>query len=119
MITVTMPHPVQGYIGRSHSLWFADAEEEGQFSWYEIGFMEWGAAVARPAVEPYALTGWEAPPVAFQNVMGTTGIDWLEQIDLSDASNFVDRWLLYFGQAASGQLRRPWPMPENRGTWRR
>jgi eukaryotic-like serine/threonine-protein kinase len=117
-LIVTMPHAVQGYEGRSHSLWFCDAEDEGQFDWYEVAFIEAGHAIARPPMEPYALLPWEAPPVAFSHVMGTTEVDWFERINLDDLSDFVDRWLGWFGQATGGKLVRPWPMPENRGKWR-
>ena len=119
VITVTIPSTIGGYRGRSHSLWYCDAEDEGQFAWYEVGFMEWGLAIARPAIEPYHLAAFEAPPLAFRPGIGTTAtLDWFDEIDLGDVSGFVDRWIGWFAEAAAGELRRHGPGPENVGTWR-
>jgi eukaryotic-like serine/threonine-protein kinase len=120
VITVTMERMIQNYRGRSHSLWFCDAEEENQFAWYEVAFMEWGGQVSRPPIEPYALSAWEVPPVAFGNVMGTMRIDWLDEIDLGDLNDFVGRWLGWFAEAAAETLRRPQVAenPERRRSWR-
>ena len=87
-----MSSTVGGYQGRSHSLWYCDAEDEGQLAWYEVGFREWGASVARPPIEPYSLSAFEAPPIAFKGI-GTTSLDWFDEID--HVSGFVDRWILW------------------------
>jgi hypothetical protein len=35
-----------------------------------------------------------------------------EELDRSDLSDFIDRWLGWFGKAAQGVLQRPHMMPE-------
>jgi hypothetical protein len=36
---VTIPANSHGYGGRSHSLWYCDAQEAGRFQWFETAFM--------------------------------------------------------------------------------
>lgn len=110
------------YQGRSHSLWFCDAHEEGRFSWYELGFMEspFGRTYTHP-VAPQSLSPRDAA-IAFHGVIGTTQLGWpVTEIDRADSSEFVDRWLSWFADAAAGTLARPSTMPERptQGTWRR
>ena len=39
IIRVTVPENWRGYTGRSHSLWYCDAEEPETFRWYETGVL--------------------------------------------------------------------------------
>ena len=39
-ISVSRPADRSGYRGRSHSLWYCDAQEQGVFRWFETAFME-------------------------------------------------------------------------------
>jgi serine/threonine-protein kinase len=116
-ITVRMNGVVQGYEGRSHSLWYCDGREEGQYAWYEVAFRDSGRIVGSQ-LEPYAISAWQAPPVAFQHVMGTTKVDLFEEIDLGDVDRFVNRWLDYFAMAVMGRLQRPMQRLENLQRWR-
>ena len=38
-ISLSVPRDRYGYTGRSHSLWYCDAQHEGGFRWYETAFM--------------------------------------------------------------------------------
>lgn len=120
-IVVNVSRDSSGWQGRAHSLWFCDAQEKGRFAWYETAFMSSPLSGASSAVEPFSLTPAEAS-VAFSGVTGTTQVAWpVEEIDRSDLSDIVDRWIGWFADAASGLLRRPSLMPERsaQGSWRR
>jgi serine/threonine-protein kinase len=109
-----------GWEGRSHSLWFCDAHEEGRFAWYEMAFMSSPIGGNHPSVEPYSNSPLEGQ-VAFQRVIGTTQLAWpVEELDRVDPSEFLDRWLGWFADAAEGRLGRPSRMPEKntQGSWR-
>ena len=112
-ITVNQTRASGGYQGRSHSLWFCDAHDEGRFAWHETAFMDvaLGMRVA-PSVDPFSRDPRSAQ-VAFANVMGTVQLAWpVEELDRADPSEFVDRWIGWFADAASGTLQHPPSMPE-------
>ncbi|MGV0717177.1 serine/threonine-protein kinase [Mycolicibacterium sp. XJ662] len=124
VIRVTRADPLRDWIGRSHSLWYCDVDEQGVFGWYEVAFssMNFGGGGLRE-LEPFDLTAGQArEPLSM--VLGMMQVAWdFRALDLSDLSEFVDRWLGWFGQAATGQLQRPMMMPERPLTgsrwWRR
>jgi serine/threonine-protein kinase len=120
VIAVTRPHPDRdGWAGRSHSLWFCDAEQEDDFHWYELAFWN-GAFAPSPSMEPFAASA-VGTQIAFQPVMGTIGLAWPFTKLVGDGlAEFVERWLGYFGDASTGKLRRPSSMPERpaEGSWR-
>lgn len=110
-LTVDCQPNSYGYRGRSHSLWYCDAEVEGAYAWYELAFMD-SALMSQPDVVPYALEPWSGS-VAFSNVMGTKQLAWpLEKLDRADLDEFVDRWIGWFGAAANRELQRPSRLPE-------
>jgi serine/threonine-protein kinase len=114
-------NPARGHQGRSHSLWFCDAQEEGRFAWYELAFMNSPLSGGPSLLAPFSLDPEQAT-VAFQGVIGTTQLAWpVEEIDRSDPTEFIDRWLGWFGEAAEGQMQHPSRMPEKptAGSWRR
>lgn len=97
--------------GRAHSLWYRDAYERGSYKWFETAFMA-SAFSPQPAVVPFSLQPSEAS-VAFSNVIGTTQMAWqLEQLDRDDPAEFIDRWIGWFADAATGQWRQPSTLPE-------
>ncbi|WP_413543168.1 serine/threonine-protein kinase [Citricoccus nitrophenolicus] len=107
--------------GRSHSLWFCDAHEEGTYAWYELAFMDVLSARGNSRAEPYHCSPREAE-VALSNVISSKQVAWpVTEIDRADPSEFIDRWLKWFAEAAELRLRRPGQMPEKpcTGTWRR
>jgi hypothetical protein len=121
VITLTLPNPVHGWRGRTHSLRYCDAHEEGRFAWYELAFMQFAMGGCQPPIEPYALSAYAALPV-FSPGIGTAQLGWpVDEIDRSDLSEFLGRWSGWFADAAAGRLSRPMMMPEKptAGTWRR
>lgn len=118
VITVKRPRATRdGWAGRSHSLWFCDAKEKNRFAWYELAF--WGGG--HPSIEPNAASSAEQTQIVFQPVMGGLQLAWpFTELERSDLSEFVGRWLGWFGDAATGSLQRPMVMPERspKGSWR-
>lgn len=116
-ISVRMPRDAYGYEGRSHSLWFSDAQEEGIFRWFETAFMVNPLKQEKFSVEPFAL-----PPVddkaagAFSPVISARQIAWEPlPFDQGDEEQFFERWLGLFADAVSGTLQHPRHMPEESG----
>jgi serine/threonine-protein kinase len=110
-----------GWIGRSHSLWYCDAQEQGRYAWYELAFMNSALSDSRSAHEPYSCSPHESE-YALRNVIGGKQIAWpVSEIDRADPIEFIDRWIEWFADAATGKLRRPAQMPERpaEGTWRK
>jgi hypothetical protein len=83
--------------------------------------MAFAAGSHRPVMEPFSLAVRETRDI-FSPVMGTSQIPWpVEEIDRSDLSEFLGRWIGWFADAASGTLCRPMMLPEKpcEGSWRR
>jgi len=110
-ITTIQQNSVRGYRGRSHSLWYCNPYAEDEFSWYEIAFMQ-HAFGSQPDVVPFALPADKAR-IAFEPIVGTIQIAWgFPEIDRSDPTEFLSRWLGWFAQAAAGTLQQPMMLPE-------
>lgn len=109
-----------GWNGRSHSLWFCDAQREGHFAWYETAFMDTPFVNRRSSAAPYACPPSDAAHV-FQKVLDTKQLAWpVEVLDREDPTEFIDRWIGWFADAAQGHLSRPSTMPEKAvGNFRR
>ncbi|OLO64213.1 kinase [Actinomyces oris] len=105
------------YPGRSHSLWYCDALQEGRFEWFELAFMNWRN---HQRMVPYAAQPEEIS-IAFEGMFGSTQLAWpLEQLDRADPQEFVDRWIGWFAEASDSKLFRPSTMPEKpvKRNWR-
>ena len=119
IITLTIPENQHGYIGRSHSLWYCDAQEKGVFRWYETAFFNW---LSTNRVEPFALFPTDQDAVQALTVTHTCQVARaFIPIDQGEEEDFVEKWLTWFGAAAKGELHRPSGMPESspQGSWRR
>lgn len=120
-IRYTRPR-ASGWRGRSHSLWYCDAYDEGVFRWYELAFMDSPlfSQLEPKDTEPHALE----PDVAtepFAKVVGTAQLALpVEELDRDDPEPFIEKWLRWFAAAAAGTLRQPSTMPErpDNGRWR-
>ena len=92
------------------------------FRWYETAFMFMPFSPKTSRIDPFALSpGWEAY-VALSSVMAEYQVAWpFAPIDQGDERDFIERWLVWFGEAAQGLLRHPSSMPERdpNNTWRR
>ncbi|MFI2365652.1 serine/threonine-protein kinase [Promicromonospora sp. NPDC019610] len=116
-------HPKERYgvwVGRSHSLWFCDAFEQGRFAWYELAFMDSPLVGSQRPIAPDSREPREAS-VAFSNVVGTMQLAWTPgELDRDEPDEFIERWIGWFADAVEGKLVRPSTMPErpDDGQWR-
>ncbi len=121
-ITLRIKPDEYRFEGRSHSLWYCDAHKAGVFRWYETAFMISPLISKRGVLDPFALDPDQEALVALSPVMAEYQVAWpFIPIDQGDESEFIERWLGWFAQAAQGLLRHPGHMPERHaeGTWRR
>jgi serine/threonine-protein kinase len=118
---VTAPSLSDDYEGRSHSLWFCDAQATGSYGWFETAFMVTPMVPERGLLNPFALPPGDEAAQAVEPAMGTRQVAWpFTRLDLGDLEEFVDRWAGWLGKAASNALHHPMQMPERspRGSWR-
>jgi serine/threonine-protein kinase len=113
-----------GYRGRTHSVWFCDAQERGQYRWYETAFMDQPMMQRRlQSIDPFAVepTSKEAQQALMPGV-GTFQVAWpFTPVDPGEMDEFISRWANWFAQASGDALARPSRMPERPidGSWRR
>ena len=119
-ISLAGPPSQSGYTGRSHSLWYCDAQDPGVFRWYETAFWALGS---ESIFKPFAM-----PPEAGDTALALSSAVHMYYvarpfltIDQGDEDSFVEQWMGWFGDAAKGQLRDPPSVPESnpQGSWRR
>ncbi len=122
-LSVRAPATRHGYTGRSHSLWFCDAHDEGRYQWFETAFMELSLGSGRARSEaPFALEPGHASAKALWRGMAEFQVAWpFTPLDSGDLDEFLDRWADWFARAALGRLEYPSHLPERptEGTWRR
>jgi serine/threonine protein kinase len=120
-IELRIPQGRSVYGGRAHSLWYCDAQTEGEFHWYETAFMSSPLLGGSTELAPFALVPRGARE-ALGGVMGSNQVAWpFTELDVGELGEFVDRWAGWFAQAAMRQLQHPSMMPERppQGSWRR
>ena len=106
-----------GYEGRSHSLWFCDAHDEGVYRWYELAFMMSPLMGRQFTLVPTAL----APNTANARSAISPAMDSCQlarepvPFDQGEEEQFVERWLEWFASAADGTLSSPRHLPEDSG----
>lgn len=121
-LQVRIPRTSYDYEGRSHSLWFGDIQEAGQFGWYETSFMLMALSRQRSTVDPFSLDPGTEAAKAVWNGMAEYQVAWpFTKLEPDNLEEFIERWAGWFAAAASGQLSHPSSMPEGspRGSWRR
>lgn len=111
------PRDRHGYEGRSHSLWFCDAHDEGIYRWYELAFMVQALVSERYTLDPFAMPPTDKDAAgAFTPVLSVRQIAWEPlPFDQGDEEQFIERWLIWFAAASDGSLVRPGQMPEKSG----
>lgn len=122
-ITIDIPRTMHGYEGRSHSLWYCNAQKTDEFRWYETAFMYCPLWRKSSTIDPFSLKPEGKAGEALSTVSFTEfQVAWrFTQIDQGNESEFIERWIEWFADGASGRLHRPTHMPENEpgGSWRR
>jgi len=121
-IFISIPTDPYGYEGRSHSLWYCDAVEEGVFRWYETAFMYFPMSGMQGKKDPFFLNPDSTAGRTLAPIFGTEfQIAWpFTPIDQGQEEEFFERWMNWFADAAEGKLRHPTSMPERKpiGSWR-
>lgn len=116
-INLRIPRSRSGWEGRSHSLWYCDAKEEGVFAWFESAFMVNPMVPQRGRQDPFALAPGQESAEAISPVVGMFQLAWpFTDLNPSELGDFIDRWSAWLAAAARGQLNRPSRMPERDGT---
>ena len=121
-ITVRQPRSrYDGYIGRSHALWFCDAHDVGVLRWYETAFRR--TFGGDRGLRPFSMFPVERDAViAISPALHTHSLARpFRPIDQGAEGEFIERWIGWFADAAQGQLRYPAGMPEGdpSGSYRR
>jgi serine/threonine protein kinase len=120
-VGVAMPPDQYGYEGRSHSLWFCDAREKGQYAWFETAFMISPLTARQSSRDPFALEPGPEAAEAIAPVMGAFQVAWpFTRLDAEGLDDFVSRWAGWLADASERRLHRPNTMPEvdPQGSWR-
>jgi eukaryotic-like serine/threonine-protein kinase len=120
-VVVSMGTATDPYRGRAHSLWFCDAQQPQVFRWYECAWMYHAFIPRKYAMAPTALPPSRDTFAALSPVTDTHQLAWpFTPVDQGDSADFIERWLVWFGEAALGQMHHPRQMPERetRGSFR-
>ena len=120
-IGIHIPANQHGYRGRTHALWYCDAQEAGKFQWFETAFMVIAFARETRDVYPFALHPNRDAAEAIGHGIARTQVAWpFTPIILGELDSFISRWAAWFADAALGQLQEPSSMPEHspEGSWR-
>ncbi len=118
-IAVTIPRH-NDYEGRSHSLWYCDAREEGRFQWFETAFMSLLARNHRTKA-PFALSPGTESAKALWRGLAEYQVAWpFEPLNRDTFNGLVDRWAALFADAVGERLFHPQRLPERdaQGSWR-
>lgn len=121
-VDIKQPPDFTGYQGRSHSLWYADAQIEGSYAWFETAFMISPLIAKRAAQDPFSRDPGSDAAVALAPMMAEYQVAWpFTPLTMDDLGEFIGRWAGWFAAAATTRLSIPTHMPERTadGTWRR
>ncbi|MFF1446158.1 hypothetical protein [Streptomyces sp. NPDC058295] len=121
-LSVKVPANYHGYEGRSHSLWYADAQTEDQYQWFETAFMDTPLRATTRTMEPFALDPHHESRAAVSPGMMMHQVAWpFIPLVIGDLDELISRWADWLAQAATGRLAHPSRMPERdpQGSWRR
>lgn len=111
-VTITIPDR-NGYQGRSHSLWYCDAHEEGQFEWFELAFMYSPLIKRYSPFKPFALKPDHESAQALAPITAQLQVAWpMEPVTEATLKEFINRWASWFAKAVNGSLSSPSVMPE-------
>ena len=121
VITIQTKPDQHGFQGRSHSLWYCDAQEAGVFRWFETAFMLI-SGMHEVGMRPFSMPPTGRDVALALSILHTYQVAWpFTPIDQGNESEFIERWLGWFATAAKGLLRHSGHMPERdpHGSWRR
>ena len=92
-----------GYEGRSHSLWYCDAQDPGRYAWFEAAFMISPFIARQGRQDPFALEPGEQSAKALGGAIAEFQVAWpFAAIAGGETDEFVDRWAGWLAEAAQG-----------------
>ncbi|MDX3587636.1 serine/threonine-protein kinase [Streptomyces europaeiscabiei] len=121
-LSLKVPANHHGYGGRSHSLWYANAQTEDQYQWFETAFMSTTFRPVAETTKPFALDPHHESRTAISPTLGMHQVAWpFTPLVIGDLDEFIDRWATWLAQAANSRLAHPSHMPERnpQGSWRK
>jgi serine/threonine-protein kinase len=113
-VGIGFPPDRHEYEGRAHSLWYCDGQVLGVYRWYETAFMVGAFQQLRTRMAPVAVGLSEAGEAFSGGFGGRWQLAWpFTAIDDQEGEDeFIERWIEWFGLAATGELTYPSRMPE-------
>jgi serine/threonine-protein kinase len=112
-LIVRIPRDRYDYEGRSHALWFCDAQVAGRYQWFELAFMMSPMIARTTVIRPFALEPGKDAAKALWVGMAETQLAWpLMSVTIGELDEFIDRWMGWFADGADGRLQSPSTMPE-------
>jgi eukaryotic-like serine/threonine-protein kinase len=121
-LSLRIPANYQGYEGRSHSLWYADAQTADQYQWFETAFMSTAIRPVTGTMDPFTLNPHHESRGAVNPGMAMHQVAWpFTPLVIGNLDEFISRWAAWLASAANGHLSHPSTMPERspEGSWRR
>lgn len=90
-LSLRIPQDRFQYEGRSHSLWFCDAQTEGEYGWYETAFMVSPLILHRRFQDPFALAPGEESAKALWTGIAEYQSAWpFNRLELGSLDEFID-----------------------------
>jgi serine/threonine-protein kinase len=120
-LNLAIPEDHYQYEGRSHSVWFCDAQTAGEYAWYETTFMFFPLKPRRARQDPFSLDPGEEAAQALRMGIAEYQVAWpFTRLTVGEVDEFIDRWAGWFADASNGRLSHPSTMPERppQGSWR-
>ncbi|BCB84445.1 serine/threonine protein kinase [Phytohabitans suffuscus] len=119
-LNVWMPRDQYEYEGRSHSLWYCDAQQKGRYQWFETAFMVSAFVPRRGLQNPFALDPGEDAAKALWMGIAELQVAWpFTALTVGELDDFISRWASWFAAASQGRLQHPRTLPEHppEGSW--
>ncbi len=90
--------------GMGHSLWYCDAEQQGSYRWYEIGFQLSPLSGRATYVHPLPLNPGEDAFFALSKTMHSYDCFWNPlPVDMGNEEQFFERWISWLAAYARGE----------------
>ncbi|MGW1503359.1 hypothetical protein ACWCQW_33245 [Streptomyces mirabilis] len=100
-LSLKVPADYHGYEGRSHSLWYADAQTKDQYQWFETAFMDTPLRPTARTTDPFALAPHHESRATVSPEMKMYQVAWpFIPLGIGDLDELISRWADWLAQAA-------------------
>jgi hypothetical protein len=114
-LTLQIPPMLDGWAGRSHSLWFCNYADRTEYGWFEGAFMHTSFVQprSRRSQLPFTMAPSEDAAKAISNVISEFQLaKRFERLIVGDLDEFIHRWVEWLADAADRKLQPPSRLPE-------